>query len=104
MDSHVIATIDELLQRLKQMEDMQDIKQIEALNTEKAVLLRKIELCDRAREGTADVILEASKMISLLQSINNTMVKKQATEDRKWLAYWGINDKKETIFEMQQLK
>ena len=106
MDEEIVATIDELLERLERMKEMEEIQQLHSLNAEREVLLQEIELSYKALEKTADLVLETTKTLSLLQALVEAIDGTQATAERKWLAYWGIkeaDEREETSVEMQQL-
>jgi len=65
MDEQVAAMIDVLLNRIEHMEEMDELKELERLNVERSLLLQDIELCCRALEKTANLILKTTEMLSL---------------------------------------
>lgn len=93
MDAKVVATIDELLERLEHVEDMDMVRQLERLEAERAELSQEIENCKKALGRTTNLILETTETLSLLQTAAKVMEGKQAAAESKWLAYWGIMDR-----------
>lgn len=106
MDEQVVETIDDLLERLEHMEEMGKHAELQRLKAERSQLLQETELCCRTHEKTENLILEITEMLSLLQVITKLLKGEQTAAERKWLAYWGIDEGGEigkvASYEMQQ--
>lgn len=78
-----MATIDELIERLSDIEEIEELKAVEILKTKRSLLLEDIEYCCRASEKTANLLLETSETLLLLQTMIRVIEAKYTTAERR---------------------
>ena len=72
------------------MEEMDQLKELETLKTEKSQLLQGIEVYYRALNKNASFVPKAIEIVLFLQNVAQIASQKQIASDKRWLAYWGI--------------
>ena len=96
------ALIDDLIQRLADMENAEKITKMHQLENDSLALQRELHIASKRLSATTDLLKETTKLLQITFATAQAHKKKKIKVESGWRTYWGIAQRCEkAVFEME---